>query len=223
MTSRPDIPLCLVVEDQVHNRDWLAAALTEAFGPLEVALAGSLREARVWLGDAGRAGELWLALVDLGLPDGCGAELIRELKTAAPQALVVVATIYDDDQHLFDALVAGAGGYLLKDEAPDTIAHFLKRIEAGEPALSPSIARRLLAWFANPSHKAASQQEEARLTGRETETLTLLARGMTIAEAARALELKPQTVAGYVKVIYQKLDVSSRAEATLQAVRRGLA
>ncbi len=65
--------------------------------------------------------------------------------------------------------------------------------------------------------------DDARLTGRETETLTLLARGLTIAEVARTLDLRPQTVAGYVKVIYQKLNVSSRAEATLKAVRRGLA
>ena len=213
---------CLVVEDQVGNRDWLSGALSEAFGPLEVIHAASLREARAWMAE-GRAAQLWLALVDLGLPDGSGIELIRDLRTASPKALIVVATIYDDDQHLFDALAAGAGGYLLKGEDGANLAHYLRRIEAGEPALSPSIARRLLGFFADPSRREAPDRDDARLTGRETETLTLLARGLTIAEVARTLKLQPQTVAGYVKVIYQKLNVSTRAEATLKAVRRGLA
>ena len=216
--------LCLVVEDQTCNRDWLSAMLRQAFGDLEVVAVGSLREARAWLGDDRRARNLWLALIDLGLPDGSGVELIRWLKQAAPGVLLVVASIYDDDQHLFEALSAGAIGYLLKDQEEGAMAHYLKRIEAGEPALSPSIARRLLGHFAEtPRPEPVTDHNEARLTGRETETLTLLARGLTIAEAARMLELKPQTVAGYVKVIYQKLNVSTRAEATLKAVRRGLA
>ncbi len=215
--------LCLVVEDQAGNRDWLTAMLRQAFGGLDVIVAGSLREARAWMETDPRAGTLWLALIDLGLPDGSGVDLIRYVKQAAPAALLVVASIYDDDQHLFEALSAGASGYLLKDQESDVMAHYLKRIEAGEPALSPSIARRLLGYFADAPRETETDSGDARLTGRETETLTLLARGLTIAEVAKALDLKPLTVAGYVKVIYQKLNVTTRAEATLKAVRRGLA
>lgn len=221
MTDSPR--LCLVVEDQAANRDWLSAVLRQAFPGLDIVEVGSLREARQWVESDPRAASLWLALIDLGLPDGSGVELIRYLKRGAPGALLVVASIYDDDQHLFEALSAGASGYLLKDQEGDAMAHYLKRIEAGEPALSPSIARRLLGYFAETPREAEADGGEARLTGRETETLTLLARGLTIAEVARALDLKPQTVAGYVKVIYQKLNVTSRAEATLKAVKRGLA
>lgn len=216
---------CLLVEDQAANRDWLSQALCRAFDDVEIHAAGSVKEAEAWL-DAGGARDLSLAIIDLGLPDGCGTRLIRRLRDEAPGAVLVVATIYDDDQHLFDALAAGVHGYLLKDQDVETMAGFLRRVEHGEPPLSPSIARRLLRHFAMPGTRAAANDGtdgDVALTGRETETLTLLARGMTINEAARTLNLKPQTVAGYVKIIYQKLNVSTRAEATLMAVRRGLA
>ena len=215
--------LCLLVEDQLANRQWLVEVLQTAFSDVEVVEATSLREARAWLDSDPRAANLWLALIDLGLPDGSGVTLIRDMKQAFADTLLVVASIYDDDQHLFDALSAGAHGYLLKDEESGVMASYLRRIESGEPALTPSIARRLLGYFQAPERAEIADENDVRLTGRETETLTLLARGLTIAEAARTLALKPQTVAGYVKVIYQKLNVSSRAEATLKAVKRGLA
>jgi DNA-binding NarL/FixJ family response regulator len=214
---------CLLVEDQAANRDWLVAALRHAFGDVTIHTARTLKEADAWLDAGGRQG-LWLALIDLGLPDGSGTQLIRRLRDEAPDAMLVVATIYDDDQHLFDALAAGVHGYLLKDQDVDAMTSLLQRVEHGEPPLSPSIARRLLRHFAVPGTSApGAGEDETTLTGRETETLTLLARGLTINEVARALGLKPQTVAGYVKVIYQKLNVSTRAEATLKAVKRGLA
>jgi len=114
---------------------------------------------------------------------------------------------------------AGARGYLLKDEEQDLLVGILRRIDRGEPSLSPSIAHRLLAHFRGPVAKA---HDEAGLTPREIETLTLLARGLTVAEAAARMGLRPQTVASYVKVIYQKLRISTRAEAAREAVRRGL-
>jgi len=215
---------CLIVEDQIASRVWLAGAVREAFGTLELYEAANLGEARAWLAESSPA-PLWLALIDLGLPDGDGVDLIRDLRRRAPLALIVVASIYDDDQHLFDALAAGAGGYLLKSQTRDEMVWFLRRIEQGEPPLSPAIARRLMRYFhvgetAPPPSSADPDFEH--LTPRETETLRLLARGLTIAEAARVMGLKPQTVASYVKVIYQKLDVGSRAEATRVAIARGL-
>ena len=212
---------CLLVEDHAANRDWLTAALRQAFGDVAIHTSRTLKEAEAWC-DAGGAETLWLGLIDLGLPDGSGTDLIRRLRAEAPNATLVVATIYDDDQHLFDALAAGVHGYLLKDQDVDAMAGLLQRAGRGEPPLSPSIARRLLRHFAVPA-ASVGKDEDTALTGRETETLTLLARGLTVNEVARALGLKPQTVAGYVKVIYQKLNVSTRAEATLKAVKRGLA
>jgi DNA-binding NarL/FixJ family response regulator len=213
--------LCLLVEDQPRTRDWMISVLARAFPDMEVAAAATLREAGLWLKtyeENGAAG-LTLALIDLGLPDGSGIELVRSLAAKHPSVLPVVATIYDDDAHLFEAIAAGSQGYLLKDEEADQLVSYLQRIEGGEPPLSPSIAHRMLAHF---RRAPPPKPDDAGLTPREIETLTLIARGLTIAEAATQIGLKPQTVAGYVKVIYEKLSVSSRAEATLAAARRGL-
>lgn len=207
---------CLLVEDQAETRTWMRARLGEAFPGLRLGEAGSVREARAWLDKEASPD---LALIDLGLPDGSGMELIRLLSAKFPRTLVVVATIYDDDTHLFEALSAGARGYLLKDEAPELISGCLRRIVMGQPPLSPSIAHRILGHFRAGEVKV---DENARLSAREGEVLALLARGLTVAEAARSLGLQPQTVAGYVKIIYQKLNISSRAEAALAAARRGL-
>jgi len=214
---------CLIVEDRLDTREWLAQVVAETFPDMAQATAGSLREARRWLEDhaADPPWRLTLALIDLGLPDGSGVDLVREISAAFPEALPVVATIYDDDAHLFESLAAGAQGYVLKQERPEDVAACLRRIDGGEPPLSPSIARRMLERL-RPGAPTPRPRDEAGLSPRETEVLTLLARGLSGPEAAREIGLKPQTVAGYVKVIYQKLHVSSRAEAVLAAAERGL-
>jgi len=213
--------LCLLVEDQPRSRDWLLGVLTAAFPGIGVVAFARRAEAMAWLAERQGAGVpgFDLALIDLGLPDGSGVDLVRKLVEAWPNVMPVIATIYDDDAHIFEAIAAGARGYLLKDEEPDLLVGILRRIDRGEPSLSPSIAHRLLAHFRAPAAKA---DDAAGLTPRETETLTLLARGLTVAEAAGRMGLRPQTVASYVKVIYQKLSVSTRAQATREAVRRGL-
>src|SRR3546814_10182429 len=132
----------------------------------------------------------------------------------------LVATIFCDDAHLMDAIAAGAQGYILKEEDRDRIVVTLRRIESDEPPLSPSIARRMLDHFRDQSVVAPALVD---LSARETETLALIARGLTVAEAARQLDLTANTVASYVKVIYQKLGISTRAEAAGEAIRRGLA
>jgi DNA-binding NarL/FixJ family response regulator len=209
--------LCLLIEDQPRTRDWMLGVLASAFPDLRIETVGTLKAAHAWLDR--HAGELWLAIVDIGLPDGSGVDIVRRLQRENPDVLPVVATIYDDDAHLFEAIAAGARGYVLKDEEADLLVNYLRRIERGEPPLSPSIAHRMLSHFRVPT----VAKDEAGLSPRETEVLTLLARGLTVSEAARRLSLQPQTVASYVKVIYQKLCITSRAEATREAVKRGLA
>ncbi|MDD3517221.1 MAG: response regulator transcription factor [Chromatiales bacterium] len=203
----------LVVEDLPDSAAWLAEVLGEAFPGIAVRTAGALEDASTLLKD-------WrpdVALIDLGLPDGSGIDLIRVLSGREPPCLCVVASIFDDDQHLFPALRAGARGYLLKDQARNELAQRLHGIGRGEPPLSPSIARRLLGHFQPPPQGA-----EQPLTPRETEVLTLIAKGYTVPHVAAQLGLSANTVAGYVKEIYRKLDVSNRAEATLAAARRGI-
>ncbi len=209
---------CLLIEDQPTTRDWMLGVLASAFPNVEVTSVGSLKAANAFLDQHGAG--LWLVMIDLGLPDGNGIDIVRRLQSQFPNVLPVVATIYDDDAHLFDAIAAGARGYVLKDEEASLLVGYLQRIERGEPPLSPSIALRILSHFQAPKSRPT---DGAGLSPRETEVLTLLARGLTVAEAAKRLGLQPQTVASYVKVIYQKLCVTSRAEATREAIRRGLA
>lgn len=202
----------LVLDDIEETRAWLAEITARAFPGAAVVFAGSVKEAKGALAD----GPLDLALVDLGLDDGSGIEVLEAAARLDAPPVSVVTTIFDDDRSLFSALGAGADGYILKGRPPSEIEAGLRGILEGHPPLSPSIARRLLSYFrpSEPSREA--------LTPRETEVLTLVSKGHTVASVAGALSLSPNTVAGYVKEIYRKLHVSSRAEAAIEAQRRGL-
>jgi len=205
----------LILDDVPDAQAWLSQALVAAFPDITLHCVGNLAEARVWLRSHTAPD---LALIDLGLPDGSGVELIAELNRQSPQTLCVVASIFDDNKHIFPALRAGAQGYLLKDQPQAQIIELLKGIAEGRPPLSPSIARKMLGFFLpNP------QPDHEQLSERETEVLRYIAKGMTMPETAKLLGLSPHTVSGYVKDIYRKLNVSSRAEAALSARNLGLA
>lgn len=219
----------LIVEDQADTREWLVRMLGMAFDGIEISEAATRQAAFDWIRSRAPRGAASddvssrdVALIDLGLPDGSGIDLIRLLADQYPRVLPVVTTIYDDDEHLFEAIAAGAKGYLLKDQHADTFVNYLHRIELGEPPLSPLIAQRMLAHFAKRREPDIDSGAEASLTARELDVLRLLGRGLRVAEAARVLGLTPHTVAGYVKTVYRKLNISSRAEAAVEAVRRGL-
>jgi DNA-binding NarL/FixJ family response regulator len=136
----------------------------------------------------------------------------------------VVATIFDDDAHLFPALRAGAQGYLLKDQPPEQLVKQLRGISEGHPPLSPSIARRLLEHFHVAQQLPASvfDAECLQLSPREREVLVHLARGISIADIGVEMAISRHTVSDHVKNIYRKLNISSRAEAALQAKNMGL-
>lgn len=223
-SPRPADRVGLVVEDRPDTRRWLAAMLKTAFPEITVREATSLSAARVCLHEMRERQDLGgpddIALVDIGLPDGSGIDLIREIAANHPTLSPIVTTIYDDDQHLFEAIAAGAQGYLLKDQHEETMVRYLHRIDMGEPPLSPSVAQRIMAHFARRPPEPAA--EPIALTPREQEVLALIGKGLRVPEAARILGLTPHTVAGYVKSIYRKLNVSSRAEAAVEAMRRGI-
>ncbi|WBY03637.1 response regulator transcription factor [Ramlibacter tataouinensis] len=212
----------LIVEDIPDIRAWLAQVAQEAFPGLQLVQASRFSEAVTALATQ----PFDLALVDLGLPDGSGIELVRLLQDRQPEALAVVVSIYDDDEHLFPALQAGAFGYLLKEQPREQLVAQLLRITHGEPPLSPPIARRVLGHFAGEANRRAAlaQQldDEVRLTEREAEMLQRAAKGYTLAEIAQQLGVTRNTVAAHIKNVYRKLNVTSRAEAALEAARRGL-
>lgn len=202
----------LIVEDTLEARHWMAEALGEVCPDCAVDMAASFEEAQ----NLAARRNYYLALIDLHLPDGNGTDLIAAINSRSPGTLTVVVTIYDDDQHLFPALQAGAGGYLLKDMPAQQFIRRLKSITRGEPPLSPSIARRLLGYFKAPEPVTAHD-----LSPREREVLTLIARGLKLSEVAEELNISSYTAGDYVKSIYRKLNISSRAEATLAASRMG--
>lgn len=220
--------IVLIVEDQPAIRAFLQDVALSAFPGIGAVTAGTLAQALTQV-DARRFD---LALIDLGLPDGSGIEVLGALRRLQPHCLAVVVTIYDDDAHLFPALQAGAYGYLLKEQASDLLVGQLLRITEGEPPLSPPIARRMLSHFALTSKLsgaarlappgAGSEEESLGLTARETEVLQHVATGLNLHEIAEQFGLSKHTISTYVKQIYRKLNITSRAEATMIAVRRGL-
>jgi DNA-binding NarL/FixJ family response regulator len=170
-----------------------------------------------------------VVLVDLGLPDVDGIEVIRHVVRHHPQAEVLVVTMFGDDAHIVAAVEAGATGYLLKDAAPRQIVEAIHAIRAGDAPITPSIARRVLARFRTlrappPAAPQAAAPEAAPspLTERETEILQLVGKDLSFADVAQLLEVSPHTVVTHVKRIYRKLAVHSRGEAVFEARSMGL-
>ncbi|MDB2407087.1 response regulator transcription factor [Jannaschia sp.] len=203
----------VLVEDLPDTRDWLRALILRAFPDCDLQCAATLQEGREALSVAPD-----LLIVDLNLPDGNGVTLLREVKAQSPETLCVVATIMSDDATIVGALSAGADGYLLKETATDMLVHQLRQMAQGVPALSPAIARRIMEHF----RLTGPVEIDAQLTQRERDVLALIGRGLRTAEVAGELGLAQTTVAGYIKTIYRKLGISSRAEAAWHATRMGL-
>jgi DNA-binding NarL/FixJ family response regulator len=209
----------LLLEDLPEIRAWLKTLVLQSFPDGQISEAARVHDALELVS----AIKFDLALVDLGLPDGSGVDVVEKLRETQPECQSVVVTIHDDDEHLFPALQAGAFGYILKEQSREAITEQLQRMSQGEPPLSPSIARRVIAYFAS---QAKPQQPDlmphVSLTERESEVLLRVAKGFTLPEIGVQLGLSRHTIADYVKQIYRKLNVSSRAEAALEAQRLGL-
>jgi DNA-binding NarL/FixJ family response regulator len=216
----PLMKTILLLEDLPEIRAWLRKLVLQVFPGATISESSRVHDAIEMVG----AVKFDLALIDLGLPDGSGVDVVTRLRDMQPDAQSVVVTIHDDDEHLFPALQAGAFGYILKEQARELITEQLQRISQGEPPLSPSIARRVMAYFsakAKPQPQA-NAMPNVSLTDRESEVLLRVAKGYTLPEIGVQLSLSRHTIADYVKQIYRKLNVSSRAEAALEAQRLGL-
>lgn len=205
----------LIVEDVAQTRRWLAEIAREAFPGCTIEEAASMRAGLA----AAASADFDLALIDLGLPDGSGLEVLRSLKLVCPDAIPIVTTVMGDDAHIVAALSAGADGYLLKESPADMLTAQLKRLADGTPALSPSIARRIMEHF---RFTGPAADPEEGLTAREREVLGLIGRGHRNVDVATSLDLAESTVASHIKSIYRKLGISSRAEASWHATRMGL-
>lgn len=159
-------------------------------------------------------------VVDLGLPDGSGIDVIRRAHEAWPACAVMVSTAFADEAHVLGAIEAGASGYLLKDSSSLGIAAEIRMLHAGGSPVSPLIARQLLLrlrWSAAPSPAPT-----AALSPRETQVLELVAKGFTYDEIAARMDLSRHTVLTFVRRIYAKFEVNSKVEAVNEGRRQGL-
>jgi DNA-binding NarL/FixJ family response regulator len=162
-------------------------------------------------------------LVDIGLPDMSGLEVVRATAARHPSCDILVVTVFGDEQTVLAALEAGARGYLLKGAASRDIAEDIRELRYGGSPLSPVIARQVLKRLhARAAKSAAPNHDELLLTARESEILNAIARGFSYAETAKLLAISVQTVHTHLKHIYRKLAVHSKTEAVFEADKRGL-
>lgn len=195
----------------------------------------------VLVGEFARAGEAMqsiaqlapdVALVDLGLPDGSGFDVIRHIRQASPQTSIMVVSVFGGERNLFEAIEAGATGYLLKDSLPDDFNASVHALQAGESPISPALARLLLVRFRAVPHAADAAEAPVQgepapaaaaspLSRRETGILEEIARGRSLAEIGEKLHISPLTVKTHVRNIYRKLEAHSRQHAVYLAHQRG--
>jgi DNA-binding NarL/FixJ family response regulator len=162
-----------------------------------------------------------VTLMDINMPGINGIEATRRATSGAPQAGVLILTMFEDDDSVFAAMRAGARGYLLKGAAPEDTLRAIHAVAAGEAIFSPSVALRLMSYFANPP-VASPPQAFPELTEREREILALIAQGFTNPAIAERLVLSAKTVRNHVSNIFSKLQVAGRAEAIIRARDAGL-
>jgi DNA-binding NarL/FixJ family response regulator len=162
-----------------------------------------------------------LILMDIGLPGMSGIEGIKRVKELQPDCLVLVLSVYDDDDHIFDALCAGACGYLIKKTPPARLIEAIREAHVGGSPMNSHIARKVVTFFQKQAAPATGT--EAAVTEREKEILASLAQGNSYKLVADALDISIDTVRFHIRNIYRKLHVHTQSEAVAKAVRRGWA
>jgi len=162
-----------------------------------------------------------LVLMDLKMPGMNGVEATRRICTQYPKTRVLVLTTFDDDEWVFDAIRAGASGYLLKDTPREKVLEAIRGTLAGKTYVDPLVAGKLLGQVASKQEQPATILTD-KLSGRELDVLKLVARGLSNAEIAENLHLSEGTIRNHVSAIFSKLDVADRTQAAILAIRHGL-
>ncbi len=214
----------LIVEDNLVFRHHLAESL-QAVADIEVIGAVG----RVAQAIAYAAQRPDLVLLDLGLPDGSGLEVITAMRAASATCKILVITVFEDRTTVLKTLKAGADGYVLKDMAPDHLINYVRSTLAGVTPISARATRHLLKLVEDddptPQDRPGETPPESQhspLRPREKELLEHIAKGLSQKEAARHMAISPHTVAEYIQNIYRKLSVRSRGEAVFEALQHNL-
>jgi DNA-binding NarL/FixJ family response regulator len=205
-----------LIEDDPALRGALSAEIDNAPGLALAGVASSFAEGLQLI----LAGGFDVLLVDLGLPDGAGIDLIRQEARSGRDTDIIVITQFADQKKVLDSIRAGARGYLLKDPGGPSCVEAIAEIRRGGSPISPIIARQLMSELGRTGdHTAATP---SLLTEREQAVLAMLARGFSYRECADLLKVSANTIGFHVKGIYRKLEVNSRAEALFEAMSQGI-
>jgi DNA-binding NarL/FixJ family response regulator len=207
----------IICDDQAIVRDGLEMLLNLEQDIEVIGLAQDGNEAMELAAD--RSPDL--VLMDLKMPGMNGVEATRRIRTRHPGIKVLVLTTYDDDEWIFDAIRAGASGYLLKDTPREKLIEAIRGTVAGKSYVDPVVAGKLLEQMTGEQVRPAAMITE-KLTEREIDVLRLIARGLTNAEIAEKLHLSEGTIRNHISAIFSKLDVSDRTQAAILAIRHGL-
>jgi DNA-binding NarL/FixJ family response regulator len=216
----------LVVEDEPEFQRRFAEIVAKEPGFSLAGIAPSVALAKLMLDRA----KPDVILVDLGMPDASGIEVIRYCSERYENTDIMVVTVFDDESHVVDSIEAGATGYLLKDTEEAEFIESIKTLHQGGSPVSPVVARHVLERFrlVASGHTVTGAKEPVRrrlenpLSSRETQILQLLAKGFSFNEIGNLLEISPYTVATHIKKIYRKLAVNSRGQAVYEASQLGL-
>jgi DNA-binding NarL/FixJ family response regulator len=204
-----------IVEDQPQTRECFADLVADSAGFSLAGAFGSFEDALPTL----ERPVADVILADIGLPGMSGIEGVKRVKKLHPNVQILMLTVYDDNTHVFEAICAGASGYLLKDTPPPRVLDAIRDLHAGGAPMTPEIARRVVTMFQAQNEP---KEEAVRLSPRELEVLKLLADGHSYKTAAAALNLQMDTIRFHIRHVYDKLHVHSKSEAVLKAFQTGL-
>jgi DNA-binding NarL/FixJ family response regulator len=214
----------VLVEDDARFRTAIATAIADSSDLALLAEAATLQEGLALL--TGPAADV--LIVDLGLPDGSGVDLIKATRTAWPTCDIMVSSVFGDEAHVLRSIEAGAVGYLLKDSEPARLVEQVRSLRAGGSPISPLIARQVLARLQPRSAAPVAEKfsldpsVETALSARETEVLNYITKGFSYDDIVRLMKVSRPTVLTYVRRIYTKLQVNSKTEAVYEARKLGI-
>ena len=213
-----------IIEDRQEIREGLQQILDDADGYSTVAGYGCMETALPGLREIMKDPELApsAVLIDIGLPGMSGIDGIRRLKSEFPRLSCLVLSVFQDDNRIFEAICAGASGYLLKTTPPDRLLVSLREVVEGGSPMTPEVARRVVDLFRRFGSPKKTEKEDSNLTPHQKRILSLLANGYTFKAVAHELSVSVNTISYHARGIYDKLQVHSKSAAIAKAIKNNV-